>query len=177
MEDDEEWREVVGYNGFYEVSSLGRIRSWHSGNRHSGADQRAAEPRILNPHRQAAGGGYVAVSMRQGGRQVTTYLHRLVAIAFHGAVPEGMETCHNDGNPANNAPSNLRYDTHANNLAERIMPCGEQHHRSRLTDSDALEVRRLRDECGWKLREIAEKFDIGVTTVHAVTSRRTWVHV
>lgn len=166
--ESEEWREVPGSQ--YEVSSLGRVRSWHN-NRHG----RRAEPKLLSlcPGTH----GYLTFSMHVDGRQITSTVHRVVAKVFLGPVPEGLQVCHNDGDKLNNSATNLRYDTHAANLAERIMPRGERHHRSLLTESDALEVRRLRNECGWKLRELAEKFGVSISTIFAITTRRSWAHI
>ena len=62
--------------------------------------------------------GYQRVSVVVAGRSCTRAVHQLIAEAFHGPRPEGMEVCHNDGDPANNTPDNLRWDTHANNMAE-----------------------------------------------------------
>lgn len=63
--------------------------------------------------------GYHRVSLRLDGRTVTRTVHALVALAFIGPRPEGLEVCHNDGNPQNNRADNLRYDTHASNMRDK----------------------------------------------------------
>jgi hypothetical protein len=47
------------------------------------------------------------------------FFHRLVMLIKEWPCPEWMEVCHNDWNPANNHPDNLRYDTHANNMKDK----------------------------------------------------------
>ncbi len=55
-----------------------------------------------------------------GGVKATRKVHRLVAEAFHGQIPDGMVVCHNDGDPSNNCPTNLRIDTHSENSKDRV---------------------------------------------------------
>lgn len=63
-------------------------------------------------------GGYKRVSLSLNARRKHHYVHRLVATAFIGEGPEGMEVCHADGNPANNHVGNLRWDTKKANGAD-----------------------------------------------------------
>lgn len=88
----------------YSASTEGRI--WSS-RRHG---------RWLKPYRNSQ--GYLRVSLRRDGKTFTRQIHTLVAEAFHGPRPDGMDVCHNDGNPSNNSATNLRYDTHSGNLLD-----------------------------------------------------------
>lgn len=64
--------------------------------------------------------GYHRVALRLDGKTLTRTVHALVALAFLGPRPPELEVCHNDGNPHNNSPENLRYDTHASNMRDKI---------------------------------------------------------
>ena len=64
--------------------------------------------------------GYPFTMGRVGGKQVPLYSHRLVALAWIGPQPEGMEVCHDDGDPTNNHVSNLRWDTHQANASDMV---------------------------------------------------------
>lgn len=68
------------------------------------------------------------VEVRIAGKTVA--VHVLVAAAFHGPRPEGLEVCHNDGNPQNNVASNLRYDTMSGNMLDRVKH-GTHHYAAR----------------------------------------------
>lgn len=113
----EEWRPVVGYEGIYEVSDRGRVKSLAKRVRCHGGYRTRAE-RIHRPtdHPQ----GYKLVGLWLDGRQYTARVHVLVLEAFVGPRTDGMVACHNDGNPANNRLHNLRWDTQSNNILDAI---------------------------------------------------------
>ncbi|WP_405506891.1 NUMOD4 motif-containing HNH endonuclease [Streptomyces cyaneofuscatus] len=98
----EEWRPISGTDDLYEVSNLGRVRSW----------ARNARGRVIKP--QSHQGGYVAVVMLKKRRAV----HRLVLEVFVGLRPHGMVCRHLDGNKTNNRLDNLKWGTYAENLAD-----------------------------------------------------------
>lgn len=105
----EEWRPVPGYDGVYEVSNLGNVRSWT--HRKRGAVMKQA----FGTH------GYLTVCVRGiDGRTRRSTVHTLVAAAFIGPRPDGTETRHLDGNPTNNHALNLAYGTHAENQLDSV---------------------------------------------------------
>jgi hypothetical protein len=107
---DEVWAPLPGQGTKCEVSNYGSVRVLaYEGYRH-----RKAEWRPLKP--QASAEGYLFVEVRGRRRAI----HQLVLEAFVGPRPPGMEGCHNDDNPANNHISNLRWDTHAENMRDRV---------------------------------------------------------
>lgn len=106
------WRPVVGFEGAYEVSDQGRVRSVQ---RTDGIGRRV-NARVLRPG--VATNGYPLVSLWREGRGSSQFVHHLVAAAFIGPRPPGMDICHEDGNRLNHVASNLRYDTRAANLAD-----------------------------------------------------------
>ena len=65
-------------------------------------------------------GGYPFTMGRVNGKQVALYSHRLVALAWIGPQPEGMEVCHNDGDSSNSHVDNLRWDTHRENMLDGV---------------------------------------------------------
>lgn len=102
------WRPAPGFGGRYEVSDTGRVRSVRTG-------------RLLTDAR-VDGGGYPIVALyatpTAKPHQIKT--HRLVALAFLGEPPAGMEVRHLDGNPANNVIANLAYGTHSENMRDKV---------------------------------------------------------
>lgn len=117
MSVEEQWRAIPGWEGFYEVSDLGQVRSlerrvpWRGGTR----IQRA---RMLTPYVGFHGRRQVTLSRLGHDRRYLVY--RLVMLAFTGPCPPGMEVCHYDGDRTNDAWSNLRYDTRGNNHRDKV---------------------------------------------------------
>ena len=115
----EQWKPVNGYEGIYEVSSQGRVRSVDRTVTYSNGRVCHLEGRVLRTPLSKRG-GYPFVNLCiQGKCQVRT-VHSLVAEAFIGPRPEGAEVCHNDGNPANNRVDNLRYGTSSDNALDKV---------------------------------------------------------
>lgn len=107
----ERWRPVRGCEGLYEVSNLGRVRT---------------VPQILKSY-PAKKGGHHQINL---GARRRTYVHRLVAEAFLDPpdVPERRWVNHKDGNPSNNALSNLEWSTPGENIAHGYQVNGRKHY-------------------------------------------------
>lgn len=114
FDDLEIWKPVPGYEGVYDISSLGRVRSVARIDRFG----RSLPERILKHGQHKY--GYPVVGLWRDNRQTTRTVHSLIAEAFIGPRPEGMEVRHLDGNRRNCRLSNLAYGTHAENMADMI---------------------------------------------------------
>ncbi len=103
----EVWRPVVGYEGFYEVSSEGMIKSLY------GATERIMKQTTL------WGKKYKQISLHKNKTGRTYLVHQLVVSAFPeicGTISDGLEINHKDENPANNCAWNLEVCTHNYNV-------------------------------------------------------------
>ena len=119
LERAERWKPVTGYEGIYEVSNHGRVRSVDRTITCSDGRVRRHKGKSLStPLMQQ--GGYPHVCFYIQGKSKVHAVHPLVAEAFIGPRPEGMEVCHYDGNPANNHVDNLRYDTPSENAFDKV---------------------------------------------------------
>src|SRR5207245_2301179 len=116
----ERWLPVPGWEGFYEVSDLGRVRrSPRTVHRRDGRTRRVPGGILRvtgDPHNY----GRVYVSLCRNGEQYKTSVAHMVLLAFVGSCPEGMEGCHSDGNAGNDQLVNLRWDTHIANVQDAI---------------------------------------------------------
>lgn len=111
------WRSVIGYEGVYEVSDIGRVRSVPREAR-NGVGTRQVRGQVLSLYTRAD--GRMSVDLSVENRQSTVLVHHLVLEAFIGPRPVGTECCHGDGDPANNMLTNLRWDSHVSNVADTI---------------------------------------------------------
>lgn len=120
----EEWRPVAGFEGFVEVSNLGRVRSLDRMTvipacGRAEAYVRTLRGRILKQARHPAGYMYISFS---GGRKQrkNAKVHHLVLEAFIGPRPEGTEGCHANDIPDDNRADNLRWDTPKANVRDKV---------------------------------------------------------
>lgn len=163
--DMELWLDVVGFEGLYRVSNLGRV---------SGPTRTILKP-FINPR------GYPQVGLhREGRRAKTVFIHRLVAEAFLGPCPDGMECLHRDGDHGNVRLSNLKWGTHSENALDAFRhgasPQGVDHFCAKLTPEAAADIRQnyrcySRQSGGVAF---ARKYGVTPQTVHAVVKGITW---
>jgi hypothetical protein len=106
----ETWLPVVGYEGLYDVSDLGRVRSLP---RAKNTGHLLTPSACFEPPR-------FQVGLSRDGIVTTKAVHRLVGEAFLGPLPPGLETRHLDGNSLNNAVGNLKYGTHSENMHDQV---------------------------------------------------------
>lgn len=110
----ERWLPVVGYEGYYEVSDHGRVKSLDR----TDSIGRKIKGRMMKTSFDP--GGRVVVDLYRDGTRNMSRVHRLVTATFIGPCPSGREVCHNDGDQTNNHVSNLRYDTSSGNEMDKI---------------------------------------------------------
>jgi hypothetical protein len=154
----EEWRQVVGYEGYYEVSDWGRVRSVaHGQGRRTG--------RLLNLKKTDE--GYLLAALSKGKSTVRRVVHGLVMAAFVGPCPLGQQIDHIDGDPSHNSILNLRYVTPRQNVQSAIARRGNWHRDrggpdywgSKLSVAQVIDIRRLHLE-GMTQTAIAKEFGI-----------------
>jgi hypothetical protein len=169
---------LVTSNPAYRVSNVGQVQcclklvgppdyshmtdSWHD----------------LLPHRNAET-GYLEVCIRSHGKGKTTAVHKLVAEAFLGPCPEGLQVCHDDNDKTNPRLDNLCYGTPKQNNADKKRH-GTQQEGSRvagakLVESDVIEIMQMR--AGWLFRQIAEKYGVQEGTIGKIFRGETWSHL
>lgn len=118
----EQWLPVVGYEGIYEVSDHGRVRSVERTVRRKDGRTRVWKGRVLKPSvgRREPRISYPRVSLQFERRVRGVRVHVLVLEAFVGPRPKGWVACHNDGDINNNRLSNLRWDTYSSNNHDMV---------------------------------------------------------
>lgn len=168
---EDRWRPIQGWPA-YEVSDHGRVRRVV-----------ASTVRDVGPvSTRAIGDGYLYVTLFRPGERKMHLVHRLVAAAFLGPCPAGLEVNHIDGVKSNAQVSNLEYVTRAENRrhAYRLrlqVAEGERNGYAKLTDAAVREIRRLAPRTVAERRSVAARFSVSASTVGDVLRRRTWTHV
>ena len=175
----EEWRPVAGFEGLYEVSNQGRLRSLSMRNR-SGIKQRL---KILKPWKQSGTngrGGYLEIMLSRNGRACHHLVHRLVLGAFHGPCPPRHEAAHQNGARTDNRAENLRWMTPQENSWQRLehgtLHRGLQVHNARLSEGDVMAIRTLASQKR-PHREIAVAFGITVPYVSKLVTGECRPHL
>jgi hypothetical protein len=179
----EVWKPVIGAERLYEVSSFGHVRSCTRtslGRTKNGKPcARTFQGRVLRP--RYVGKDYVAVSLSLQGTVEQRYVHELVARAFIGPRPIGMEIAHHDGIKSNNASDNLRYDTPAGNAADKKLhntdSQGERNPMAVLTAAEVIEIRRLSGVPALSQRKIAEQFGVSQGCISDIKRGKNWGHL
>ncbi|MGP5930306.1 NUMOD4 motif-containing HNH endonuclease [Corynebacterium glyciniphilum] len=115
---DEIWKPIPGYEGYYEVSDQGRVRSIERVIVRDNGMRQTVRSRVLRPALNRR--GYEGVHLYRRGIGEGFSVHRLVLLAFVGPCPEGMEVRHLNGAPADNRLTNLRYGTSLENKLDII---------------------------------------------------------
>ncbi|NSY17229.1 NUMOD4 domain-containing protein [Neorhizobium sp. AL 9.2.2] len=179
----EQWKEIEGYEGYYSVSTLGRVKSL--------ARSVSAKPCVKAPNgrvipiqerilKQSETDGRRFVTLWKDHVNLAVSVHKLVTSAFLGPMPDGMERCHNDGKPSNNRLSNLRYDTAVNNNADK------RKHGTHIQGSDipwsklderAVEFIRSEYQNGRTQQSLAIAFGVQQPAISRAISGKRWAHV
>jgi len=177
--EQETWKDVLGFEGSYMVSNLGRVKSLdrtviYGGKR---VGQRIHKGTILKP---ALVMGYPSVGLKRGPLKKTLCVHSLVMAAFCGPRPEGFEVAHNDGIRTNARLENLRYDTRKGNHADKkrhgTWQGGENNPQHKLTSAQVQAIYRLAWS-GWTQKKIADLFNVDPSTVGHIKRGEQWASV
>jgi hypothetical protein len=170
----ERWLAIPGYEGFYEVSDQGHVRSVRHMTR---AGWRGGK--LLKPFPDSD--GYLRVNLSRHG--VITGLrpvHGLVLLAFTGPMPPGQQVRHGTGGKRDNRLANLCYGTPLEQSDDKrrdgTMACGEKQGNARFTRADVEDMRR-RHAAGESQTAIACDYGTSPTVVNRIVHGKAWRHI
>jgi hypothetical protein len=179
---DENWKPVVGFEDFYEVSDCGNLRSLPREITQIGRGgkpcARRLKGRSLKPWKSK--NGYMMINLSRDGKDHHFLVHRVVLTTFAGPCPDGMEGCHDNGDAENNRLGNLRWDTPLSNHADRIKHGtsgkGEANSRAILAPAQVAAIKSFERKRGDAVR-IAQLFGVKEATISAIVRGENWKDV
>ena len=175
----EEWRPVVGWEGVYSVSSMGRVRAEDRlvpfpDGRVRRYRQRVLSDRLINS-------GYLTAALWYAKIPSYRLVHHLVTEAFIGPIPTGLQVNHKNGIKRDNRVCNLEIVTAAENVAHSVRlglaPRGEDSVTSKLRESQVAEIRSRYADGGVSQMELAAEFGVQRGTIGKIVRGERWAHI
>lgn len=174
------WRDIPEWEGLYQASNQGRVRSLGRLVKFKGGALRKIKGTVLRGALNQST-GYITVMLTNGPNRKCRSIHRLVCNTFHGQPPtQGHQAAHIDGNKTNNAPENLVWATGKENTSHRYahgtVLFGEAHPLSKLNEQAVRSI-RIESRQGAKTTDLSKKHGVSFATVLDVITNRSWQHV
>jgi hypothetical protein len=174
---EEIWKDIEGYEGLYQVSNLGRVKSLDR------------EVRYRNSFRNVKGAmlslvsdknGYLLIGLYKDGEAKTKTVHRLVAQTFIPNPDNLPCVCHKDDNPSSNSSNNLFWGTYQDNRDDCVnkdrQAKGNVSGMSKLIEKDIPEIWERLGE-GESQISIAEYYNVEKSTIGFIKSGKSWFHI
>ncbi len=175
----EEWKFIEGFEGYYMVSNLGRVKSVNREITRSDGKIKNFKEKMLIITK--FGNGYSRINLCRDGKAKDYLVHRLVAnsFVFNEDPSNKIEVNHKNGDKECNEHSNLEWCTsrenklHAFRTGLSSQKLGEAHPMSKVSDAQVLEIRELYSTGGFTQMKLAEIFGVGRTTIYEVLNYKT----
>ena len=168
----ERWRQVLGFEGLYEVSDMGRVRSLARRVKNAAGSESLLKERIMKASPLSK--GHMHLALRKGGKSHWRLVHVLVLEAFVSPRPDGLHACHCNGISSDNRLVNLRWDTPKANMRDAMIHGtgnqGFRNPRARLTREQIVAVREAKGSTA----EVAAAYGVCRETVRRIKKGLRW---
>ena len=172
----EEWVDIKGWEGYYQISNAGRVKSLARTVRSGFGGGRSLDDLILKP--QTIDGKYTFVTLRKPLKEQPVRIHRLVAEHFVPNPHEGKYIEHKNGNLLDNRYTNLCWKKPFTLDKERndFIKTGRRGRPSRLTEDDVIRI-YIEATKGTKTTELAAAYNVNNSTISQIKSGKSWGHL
>lgn len=178
METQEIWKDIPGYEGLYQASTLGMVKNLSRYVNTKWVTKRPVQEKILKPQTSKVT-GYCSVAIQSNRRYL---VHRLVGLTFIDNPQNKPCINHKDGNKLNNCVDNLEWATYSENSVHsyenklQLPVCGEKHGLSKLNNKIVSDIISLLKE-GKTLSDISIKTGVDKSLISNIKNKRNWKHL
>lgn len=183
MENKEIFVDIVGFDGKYQISNIGNVKSVGRYVARKGQSDLYVKERIKKC--SIKNSGYKTLILYRDNIGKNKTIHRLVASAFIPNPENKKEVNHKDGNKLNNCVENLEWCTpsenqyHSHKTGLNISPNGEDSVNAKIKEIDVIEIRRqyVKGDVNFSLRAIAKRFNLHPSTIYNIIKFKKWKHI
>lgn len=172
----EEWKDIKGYEKYYQISNLGNIKRFAGKCLAKNNSYRRVSERIITPFPNKTRGNYFYVNLVMYGVSQQYRIHILVAKHFLSNPENKPEVNHKDDNKKNNFINNLEWVTSSENKIKayetKIMQSGEKHYNSKLSNKDIIDI-RISNESN---EILAKKYNVTKTHIVRIINNKRRNH-
>ena len=163
------WKDIRDFEGWYQVSNLGRVRSLDRFINHYLGGKRLYKGSLVKQQNKR---GYNIVRFKKDGKSYYFQVHRLVAIEFIDDSKQDLQVNHIDGNKQNNNFLNLEWVTPSENI-QHALTIGKFDKVQKLNSNDVIKIRDSKRS----LRSLGSEYGVSSTIIHRVKSGKSYKHI
>ncbi|KKK75881.1 hypothetical protein LCGC14_2869280 [marine sediment metagenome] len=170
------WKDIKGFEGYYQISNLGRVKSLFRIVSHKLKGKKTISEIILKSCISSP--GYYALGLRKNCKVKCARIHRLVALYFIPNPENKPEVNHKNGIKTDNRVENLEWCTRKENIIHAIetglLPNrGSGNHNAKLCERDVREIRKSK----LTRKQLATKYHVSIYTIKDAIKYYTWKHI
>lgn len=178
----EVWKDINGYEGYYQVSNLGNVKSLNRVITMKDGRKKTLKERSIPINKFT--NGYLYVKLYKDSKCFHFSIHRLIAIHFLDGYSElKNEINHKDGNKENNSIDNLEWCSRSENVKHAfstglrvgIGKIGQENNSSKLTNEQVLEIKSLKGKMTGN--KVAKKYSVSHPVIYSIWNNKTWTHI
>ena len=174
------WKDIEGYQGQYQVSNYGRVKSLARVLVYK--DGRILNKKEIILKLIIQNTGYLKITLYGKIKPYQEYIHRLVALAFIPNPENKPQVNHDNGIKTDNHVSNLEWSTKSENCQHAVdsglcSGVGETHYDSKLSKIQVLEIREKYVPRKYSTYKLAKEYDVHQSTIHRIINDKIWKHI